>query len=412
MKACILIVGDEILIGQIQDTNSGWIAQQLSDIGIHLVRVLTVSDEHADIVDGLNLAFQVSDIVLMTGGLGPTKDDVTKLAIADFMGVEMYFDWSVYDRIKTMFKKLNRTLSPHHRNQCQMPQGVELLHNSMGTAPGMLFKKNGKYIISMPGVPFEMKAIMHDHAIPMLTALSDQKIFHFTILTARTGETIIENQISHIVESLPDHIKIAYLPSISAVKVRLSGAGSKTALLEQEVMFYAQQIMDTLGEIVYGVNGTTLQAELQKLCIQKQVKIATAESCTGGNIAARIVSVPGSSTYFNGSIVAYSNDIKQHILHVNPRILDIHGAVSEETVMAMVDGVIDLLQADVAVGVSGIAGPDGGTEDKPVGTIWLCVGTKTHKTTHLLTSGKFRDKNIEAATMYGLDMLRRFVKKM
>ncbi len=412
MKASILIIGDEILIGQIADTNSGWIAQQLAAIGISLVNILTVADEHDAILSGLQLTTQTSDIVLMTGGLGPTKDDVTKVAIADFLGVDMYFDQSVFDRIASMFKKLNRELSPHHHNQCLMPESVSLIHNSMGTAPGMLFRKDEKYIISMPGVPFEMKAIMNEHVVPMLSNLSDQKIFHFTIKTACTGETIIENRITPIVAQLPEHIKVSYLPSIGAVKVRLTGSGTLSEHLEQEVMNFAQQMIDILGDIVFGFNETSIQESLQNLCIEKQIKVATAESCTGGNIAAKIVSVPGSSEYFKGSIIAYSNEIKINQLQVDQHIIEQHGVVSEETVIAMVNGVIDLLNVDVAVAVSGIAGPDGGTTEKPIGTIWLCVGTKEKKNTYLLHSGKHREKNIEAATIYGLDMLRRFVKEM
>lgn len=411
MTASILIVGDEILIGQVTDTNSGWMAQQLTAIGISVVRILTVTDQQQDIVNALNLAIHDTDLILMTGGLGPTKDDVTKMAIAEFMGVGMYFDQGVYDRIESMFKKLNRVLSPHHRNQCLMPEGVELIHNSMGTAPGMLFRKDRKRLISMPGVPFEMKAIMNEYVVPALKKLSDQQLFHFTIHTACTGETIIENKITHIVDTFPEYIKIAYLPSVSAVKLRLTGIGN-TENLEGEVMSFANQIIETLGDIVYGFNETTLQAELQKLCIDKHLTTATAESCTGGAIAAKIVSISGSSAYFKGGIVAYSNAIKQNILHVDQATLETYGAVSEETVQAMVDGVIDLLAVDVAVAISGIAGPDGGTSEKPVGTIWICAGNKNDKVTFLLRNGKFRDKNIEAGTMYALDILRKFVMKL
>ena len=411
MKACLIIIGDEILIGQIIDTNSGWIAQQLSTLGIPVVKILSVKDEHSHIIEAIEQALSVADVVFMTGGLGPTKDDVTKIALAEFMGVGMYFDQAVYDRIENMFKKLGRTLSDRHRNQCLMPEGVELIRNSMGTAPGMLFRKGSKMIISMPGVPFEMKAIMTEYVLDMLKIKSDQKLFHYTIHTACTGETIIENQISSIVDTLPEYIKIAYLPSISAVKLRLTGEGKQSDRLEEEVLAYAEKIVHTLGDIVYGYNETSLENELMKLCVQKNIRVATAESCTGGAVAARIVSLSGSSSYFNGSVVAYSNEIKNKVLGVKNETLKKYGAVSESTVIEMVDGVLNVLDADVAVAVSGVAGPEGGTPDHPVGYIWLCVGTKTKKETFLLKSGKYRDKNIEASVMYALDLLRRFVIK-
>lgn len=411
MKACLIIIGDEILIGQIIDTNSGWIAQQLSTLGIPVVKILSVKDEHSHIIEAIEQALSVADVVFMTGGLGPTKDDVTKIALAEFMGVGMYFDQAVYDRIEHMFKKLGRTLSDRHRNQCLMPEGVELIRNSMGTAPGMLFRKGSKMIISMPGVPYEMKAIMTEYVLDMLKIKTDQKLFHYTIHTACTGETIIENLISSIVETLPDNIKIAYLPSISAVKLRLTGEGKQSDRLEEEVLAYAENIVETLGDIVYGYNETSIENELMQLCVQKNIRVATAESCTGGAVAARIVSLSGSSSYFNGSIVAYSNEIKDKVLGVKKETLKKYGAVSEYTVIEMVDGVLNLLDADVAVAVSGVAGPEGGTIDHPVGYIWLCVGTKTKKETFLLKSGKYRDKNIEASVMYALDLMRRFVIK-
>lgn len=411
MKACLIIIGDEILIGQVLDTNSGWIAQELSTLGIPVVKILSIKDEHSHILEALEQALSIADVVFMTGGLGPTKDDVTKIALAEYMGVGMYFDQAVYDRIENMFKKLGRTLSDRHRNQCLMPEGVELIRNSMGTAPGMLFRKGNQMIISMPGVPYEMKAIMTEYVLDMLKIKTDQKLFHYTIHTACTGETIIENLISSIVDTLPDYIKIAYLPSISAVKLRLTGEAKQSDRLEEEVLAYAGKIVHILGDIVYGYNETSLENELMQLCVQKNIRVVTAESCTGGAVAARIVSLSGSSAYFNGSVVAYSNEIKNKVLGVNSETLTKYGAVSEYTVKEMVDGVLDVLDADVAVAISGVAGPEGGTPDHPVGYIWICVGTKTKKETFLLKSGKYRDKNIEAGVMYALDLLRRFVIK-
>jgi len=292
-----------------------------------------------------------------------------------------------------------------------MPEGVELIHNSMGTAPGMLFRKDDNIIISMPGVPFEMKAIMNKYVVSMLQGMTKQHLFHYTINTACTGETIIENLISAIVDSMPSHISVAYLPAIGEVKLRLTGQGMDYDLLKSEIMAFAGKITDRLGNIVYGFNDTNLETALMHLCINKKIKVTTAESCTGGSVAARIVSISGSSDYFKGSIVAYSNEIKHRILHVGNDTLEQYGAVSERTVTEMVDGALDGLQADVAVAISGIAGPGGGTPEKPVGTIWICAGNKSQKDTFLLKSGKNRQLNIQAATQYALNMLRLFIIK-
>ncbi len=411
MKASIVIVGDEILIGQVTDTNSGWICQKLNGIGIEVIKIITVGDEYAQIVSGMEVALEASDVLLMTGGLGPTKDDITKKAIAGFLGVDLFFHEPTFERIKKIFERLGRILSPYHHDQCMMPEGVEILHNSMGTAPGMCFRYNSKQIISMPGVPFEMKAIMEEQVLPRFRNKSDLRIVHKTIMTACTGETIIENKIRSIVNEMPEYINIAYLPSLGAVRVRLTGKGRDGQVLEEEISYYARCIAEALGPIVYGWDDTTLEQAVQQLCIDKKIKVGTAESCTGGAIAARIVTVPGSSDYFYGGVVSYSNNIKCELLHVAESTLQNYGAVSEHTVKEMVAGAINQLKVDVAIAVSGIAGPNGGTPEKPVGTIWICVGNKSVQETYLLKAGKDRTKNIETTVVYALDFLRRFILK-
>ena len=411
MRASIITVGDEILIGQVIDSNSAWLGQKLSEIGISVRKIWSVADESGQIILGMKQALEETDILFMTGGLGPTKDDITKKAIADFLGRDMYFDEPTFERIKSIFEKLGRSMSPSHHDQCMMPNGVEILFNSMGTAPGMLFKHEGKIIISMPGVPYEMKAIMSEIVLPLIKSTSSIKICHKTILTACTGETTIENMIGDIVTSMPSYIKVAYLPAIASVRLRLSGTGSNETELNDEIQHYTQLISQKLGDIVYGYDDSSLEQEILTLAIQKDLKISTAESCTGGAIASRLVTVPGSSAYYMGSIVAYDNAVKQNLLQVPEETISRYGAVSEETVKAMVIGVNHALKSDVSIGVTGIAGPDGGTPEKPVGHIWICVGNKDIQETFLLKAGKNRLKNIETTTFYALDMLRKFILK-
>lgn len=409
MNASIMTVGDEILIGQIVDTNSAWLGQKLTDLGITIINNLSVGDDHSRIITGLRQCLDSSDIVFMTGGLGPTKDDITKKALADFMGVGMYFHQPTFDRIKAMFEKLGRKLSDHHHDQCLMPEGAEILRNAMGTAPGMLFKAGNKRIISMPGVPFEMKSIMEEVVLPLLAAESDTVIVHKTILTCGAGETQIENAISDIVGQFPDYLAIAYLPAIGQVRLRLTARGSSREILTQSLDKFTQKITDRITDLVYGYGQSSLEEELKAICTSKGIKVSTAESCTGGKVAATIVSVAGSSAYFCGGVVAYANDIKVRSLGVSPETIRDFGAVSEETVIAMAKGVISATGSDVSVAVSGIAGPDGGSPDKPVGTIWICASNGKKEITYLLRSGKDRILNIEAATTYSLIMLRRFI---
>lgn len=409
MLAAILTIGDEILIGQVVDTNSAWLGQHLSEIGITVKKSWSVADTHEDITLCLKQALAEADIVFITGGLGPTKDDITKKAIADFLGVEMFFHQETYDRIKRIFDRMGRTMSTAHDDQCLMPIGTQILTNSMGTAPGMLFRYEGKMIISMPGVPYEMKAIMTEEVLPMLVAQVETTIVHKTILTTGVGETTIENELSDIISTFPSYLKIAYLPSLAQVRLRLSATGTDKIQLNTVVENYTNQITEKLDDIIYGYGDTSLENEIALLCHLKKLKIGMAESCTGGHISSKIVAIPGSSVFFSGSFVSYSYESKVNLLQVNPFTLTTFGAVSEETVKEMVDGAIAALNVDVALSVSGIAGPDGGTPEKPVGTIWICVGNKENKVTYLLKAGKDRLKNIEIASIYALNLLRKFI---
>lgn len=409
MKATIVTIGDEILIGQIIDTNSAWIGKKLNDIGIDVTEILSVNDSREGILSGLERATKISDLILVTGGLGPTKDDITKSVLAEFMNDKLEFSEENFSLIKKMFERRNITITPSHKTQCYLPSTATLIQNKMGTAPGMLFKKDGKTIISMPGVPYEMKYIMENGVIPMFKDKSDKVIIHRTIRTAGMGESNISVRIEDIVTELPEHIKIAYLPSLGNVRIRLTAIGQDRSELQSNIDDFEKRIVEELQDLVYGYDKTLLEEAFGIVAKKHSVMIGLAESCTGGNIASKIVSVPGSSAYFNGGVVAYSNELKMKLLGVNKNTLDNHGAVSEQTVLEMLSGVLKLTNTDIGAAVSGIAGPTGGTLDKPVGTIWIAYGSEQKQETLKLLLGKDRIKNIEYATTVVLNLLRKFI---
>ncbi len=410
MEAIIITIGDELLIGQVVDTNTAWIGTKLSDLGIPILEKISVGDDKTAIKEVLDRALGKATLILITGGLGPTKDDITKIALSEYFGVGLTFDELTWSRIERLFIRLGRTTTPAHRQQCYMPANAILLENKMGTAPGMLFSYHDKTIISMPGVPYEMQFIMENGVIPHISGKNGgQTIIHHTIRTVGEGESWIAQTIEDIQDQLPDYIKLAYLPSLGQVRLRLSGRGNSTDSLHTEIMKYVGLITERLGNLVYGFGELTLEEALGQLCNEKSIKIGTAESCTGGFIAHRITTVPGSSAYFAGSIISYDNQVKIKSLGVRESTLSAFGAVSEETVIEMLDGILDCLPIDVGVAVSGIAGPDGGSPDKPVGTIWIACGNKKKKNTLLIKAGKDRVKNIEYTGVIALDMLRKFI---
>lgn len=410
MKATILTIGDEILIGQIIDTNAAWMSQQLTLLGVAVVERVTVSDDHRPIVDAIRYCLSQSDIVLMTGGLGPTKDDITKVAIADYLGVGMQFHEEVFDRIKEIFAPRNIPLTEAHRNQCYLPEKVEVLNNSMGTAPGMLWQNEGKQIVSMPGVPYEMKAIMTEQLLPRLSKRSDRKvILHKTIMTAGMGESSIADKIEDIVDSFDQEVSIAYLPGLAQVRLRITSKGDNELLLQNKLDDAVEKISARLGDLVYGYDEIALQEALQKICIQNGLTVGTAESCTGGHLSHLMTSIPGSSAYYKGSAITYSNTLKSKLLGVKTETLNTFGAVSEQVVKEMVKGALTLLDVDVAVALSGVAGPSGGTKEKPVGTVCIAVGSDGVIETRTILASKDRSKNIAYASSQALNMLRKYV---
>ncbi len=411
MKVHIITVGDEILIGQIIDSNSAYMGRLLNLNGARVERIISIGDRHEEIVHTLAQSVAQADVVLMTGGLGPTKDDITKKALADYFGVEMVFSEETYRRILKIFEQLGRPATEAHRHQCYMPANAALLYNKMGTAPGMWMQaESGAVVVSMPGVPYEMEYLMEHEVVPRLRAhFPGKPIGHRTLRTAGEGESRIAERLDAFEETLPEGMKLAYLPNPGQVRLRLSFSADTQQELDAALDAKAAELHALLPDIVYGFGEDELETVLGTLLMERRLRIGTAESCTGGYLAHRITAVPGASRYFNGAIVSYSNEVKMKILGVSETTLREHGAVSEATVREMVKGALQALPIDVAVAISGIAGPDGGTPDKPVGTIWMAVGNADRIETHLIKGGKHRLRNIQYAGTLALEMTRRFL---
>lgn len=410
MKVHLINIGDELLIGQVINTNSAWMAQQLNLHGARVTWNAIIGDDVADIHRALADALAHADVALITGGLGPTKDDLTAKALADFYGVEMVFHEPTYERIARLMEKWNRPMTEAHKGQCYMPANALILHNKMGTAPGMWFDNEGKVVVSMPGVPYEMQYLMEYEVIPRLRErFPGLPIAHRTILTVGEGESIIAERLSDVEDNLPPHIKLAYLPAIGQVRLRLTGTGEDETALNAELDAKAAEISAILPELIFGYGNDQLEAAIGRMLLERGLWLGTAESCTGGYLAHLITTIPGSSAYFKGSIVAYANDVKMKHLGVKTATLEQHGAVSEQTVAEMVRGAIAALGIDVAVAISGIAGPSGGTEEKPVGTVWIAVGNADRITTRRFQIGRDRLKTIQAASIQALNMLRQWL---
>ncbi len=412
MKIHIITIGDEILIGQIVDTNSAWMASQLNQIGARVAYIHSISDEASAIQQTLNEALEQADAVLLTGGLGPTKDDLTKNALADYFGVELVFHQATSDWIMALFERIGRPMKAETlRDQCMMPANAVVLPNKMGTAPGMWFESKGKVVVSMPGVPSEMKYLMSKEVLPKLKAhFGGKPILHRTILTVGEGETVIAKRVEAIEDNLPPHVKLAYLPAIGQVRLRLTGIDDDAAALEKILDEQAAAISDCLADIVYGYGDTNLEAAIGQMLLAKGLSLGAAESCTGGHFSHSITSIPGSSAYFKGAVVAYDNAVKMSLLGVRAETLEKHGAVSEQTVLEMATGARKVLQTDIAISISGIAGPDGGSPEKPVGTIWMAIADQHTVRAQKIVRGKDRLSNIQYATIQALNMVRKFLE--
>lgn len=405
----IITIGDELLIGQTIDTNSAWMAQELNKVGIAVHRRLAIGDVWKDIWESLDEESKLSDIILITGGLGPTADDITKPLLCQYFNGRMVVNELALRNVKMIFEKLNRPLIDRNLKQAEVPDTCTVLQNRRGTAPGMLFEKDGRIFVSMPGVPHEMKGMMLNDVLPILqTRFQLSPIVHRTLLTAGIGESFLAERIKEFETSLPANIKLAYLPNYGMVKLRLSAAGNDAkTTAELEALF------DMLKQMVQDVmvidEDVTIQEAVGRVLKALGKTVATAESCTGGYIAHLLTSTPGSSAYFKGSVVSYANDIKENLLQVSSQTLQTEGAVSEQTVIQMIQGTLQNLRTDFAIATSGIMGPDGGSPEKPVGTVWIAVGNKEKVRTHQFHFRFDRQRNTELTAHNALNMLRKLI---
>ncbi len=411
VTASIITIGDELLIGQTIDTNSAFIAQELNKIGVWVKRRVAIADSKEAILSTLTDESQQANIIIITGGLGPTADDITKPALCEYFGVEMRVDEAATQNVKNIFQKLGRPITERNLSQGLVPANCVVLPNARGTAPGMQFERDGMVYFSLPGVPHEMRGLMLSGVIPKIKeAFQLPAVVHKTLLTAGIGESFLADSIQAFEEALSPSIKLAYLPAYGMVRLRLTGKSENKEAITTEVATQFDQLKSLVKEWMVADEDITIQEAVVKLLKERQLTVATAESCTGGNLAHLITSIAGSSAVYNGSVVSYANDAKMNLLHVKEQTLQQYGAVSEQTVTEMATGACAVLHTDYAVATSGIMGPDGGSDEKPVGTVWIGVAHKDGKTKAQKFSFRFdRSRNIELTTHTAFNLLRRFI---
>jgi nicotinamide-nucleotide amidase len=407
IKAEIITIGDEILYGQITDTNTQWISAELDKIGIRTIRKSSVGDSEEAILGIFEESSKRADLVIVTGGLGPTKDDITKKTFCKFFNTELVMNPQALADVTEFFKKRGRELSDLNKGQGELPANATFIPNTMGTAPGMWFEQNGVVFISMPGVPFEMKGMMNLTLLPKLKEhFKTPIIFHKVIRTIGIGESYLAEMIETWEDALPEHIKLAYLPSMGNVKLRLTGFGEDLATIEKQVEEQFQQVLPLIQEYVYGFGSDEIEQVIGRKLIDRKETIAVAESCTGGYLAHQFTKVSGSSAYFMGGIISYDNAIKMNQLGVKQETLETYGAVSEQTVTEMSTNVRKLMKTTYGLATSGVAGPNGGTPEKPVGTIWIAISTENETITKQLTLGGSREQNVHLTAINILNLLR------
>lgn len=412
VTAEIIAIGDELLYGQIMDTNSHWISQELDAIGVRVVRKTTVGDNRNDILAAFEAASQRAHLILITGGLGPTQDDLTKPLLAEYFGCEIVEVPEAVAAVSQYFTRRGREMTPLNILQGHLPSCCTYVPNEVGTAPGMWFEQKGCYWMSMPGVPHEMKKLIKDFVLPKLSTVFELPvIYHKLIKTVGIGESLLADLIKDWENALPSHIRLAYLPSLGHVKLRLTAFGENKAHLRQEVEQQIQAVLPSISSYIYGYNEDTLEAVVGKLLKQAGQTVAVAESCSGGFISHTLTTVPGSSAYFKGAVVPYQNEGKQAILGVKAETLAQHGAVSEQTVREMASGVRTLFGAHFGLASSGIAGPDGGTPEKPVGTVWIACAGEGFVETKMLQLTQDRMINIQLTGVAVMNLLRICISK-
>ncbi|GAB2631543.1 competence/damage-inducible protein A [Belliella aquatica] len=407
IKAEILAIGDELLYGQIIDTNSHWISQELDKIGVRVVRRTTVGDNKASMMAAFAEAEKRADIVLMTGGLGPTNDDLTKPLLAEYFNCDIKLVPEALEAVRTFFEKRGRELTDLNRLQAHLPTKCTYIPNEVGTAPGMWFEENETVWMSMPGVPHEMKKLMTDFVLPKIKEIFPLPIiYHKVIKTVGIGESWLADLIRDWENNLPKNIKLAYLPSLGQVKLRLTAFGDDYDELQAAVETQIDLVKPYIEKYIFGYNKETLEESIGRLLKQADKKVALAESCSGGYISHLITSIPGSSKYFQGALVPYHNEFKNSVLNVDQDTLKSYGAVSEQTIIQMSENVRKMFGADFGLASSGIAGPEGGWAEKPVGTVWIACAMEGKTITKKLQLTQDRMLNIQLTAVAALNMLR------
>ncbi len=410
MTAEIIAIGDELLIGQTINTNAAWIGQECSKIGIRISRSIVVSDEELEILDAIDMSLKNADLVFVTGGLGPTKDDITKHTLCKYFNTKLIRDEATLNKIQAYFAQRNRPMLDANERQADLPECCTILPNKYGTAAGMWFEKAGSILVSMPGVPYEMKAIVTDEVLPRISErFTLTSIFHKTILTQGVGESFLAEQISEWENSVRGAgLSLAYLPSPGMVKLRLTS--KEGAIRENEIDSYFEELIQRFPEIIFGKENDTLPIVLHRLCVEHGITLGTVESCTGGAIAQSITNISGASDFFKGSMVTYSNDIKTHLAGVKNETIEKFEVVSAEVVKEMAFGGLKKLDVDLCIATSGIMGPEGATENHPVGKVWVAVATRNSIETKCFSFGDNRERNILMTVLSALNMARNVVK--
>ncbi|MCX6245701.1 MAG: competence/damage-inducible protein A [Bacteroidetes bacterium] len=416
MQTEIINIGDELLIGQVVNTNAAWMAEQMSLAGFPVHRISVIPDDPQQIMEALNLAGRQSDIILITGGLGPTKDDLTKDVLCRFFNTKLVFHEDTFRFIEQFFSSRGLKVTEINRKQAEVPKNCTVLPNPNGTAPGMWFEKAGEgrnrksVFVSMPGVPFEMKALVTHEVLPRLKAcFLPLNVLHHTILTQGIGESFLSDKLEDWETRLPENLHLAYLPQPGIVRLRITGQGDDEFLLRKQMEEETAKLKTLIPDYIFGEGDETLEAVVGSLLKEKGFTVTTAESCTGGYIAHLITSIPGSSAWYKGSVIAYSNEIKTKQLGVNETLLMAHGAVSEEVVKEMAVNIRGKFDSSYSIAISGIAGPDGGTEEKPVGTVWIAIAGPTGVRAHKYLFGDNRERNIRRSALQALNLLRKTI---